>query len=56
MLKNITSIICYRILINISYMNSITNNFNGTDMFKEWKRGIAKRSYEMERTRKKKTR
>jgi len=32
------------------------NNLNSMDMFNEWKRGTAKKSYEMEPTRKKKTR
>jgi len=39
---------------NSAFKGLKSNKFNGVDMFREWK--IAKRSYEMEPTRKKKTR
>ena len=50
------NIIKQKMNVTRSLLDDIKTNLNGMDMFKEWKRGDCQRSYEMEPTRKKKTR
>ena len=41
---------------NLVFKGLKPNNFNGMGMFQEWKRGDYQKRYEMEPTKKKKTR